>query len=941
VLVSALLVSHNGARWLPAVVAGVDQQTRPPDHLVAVDTGSRDESVGILRRTGRWDVRQLTDFSSYAASVEIGLDQLPPPVEGEDEWVWLLHDDSAPDPHALERLLEAAGEHPDVAIFGPKLREWPSLRRLLELGVTISGTGRRETGLERGEYDQGQHDDRRVVLAVNTAGMLVRRDVLSRLGFDRHLPVYGNDIDFGWRAARAGHSTMIVPEALVFHAEAAHRGQRKSRMAAYHYRQERASSIYTLMTNGSAAGLPFRAVRFAVAGLLRMIGHLLIRAPFEAYDELAAVSSVLGRPGRVMAARRHRKEIATVPAEDVRHLLAPPWLPFRHAMDSVSDFGSAVVDLVREAVAGRTIRSAHSVQLDDDASTQERGLVGLLLRNQRFWLIVGSFTLALVAARGLLTGGPLHGGALVAAPASVGHWWGSYLSGSHLLGTGTSASAPAYLLPLAIVGTILLGHAGWVISALFLLGVPLTALSALRFFRRVVHGRVAPVWGAVAYALLPVVSGAVGQGRLGTVAGALILPWVATSALGMRFANRDVRWRAVWRTALGLALLTAFVPSAWILALLLALVLVGNGLLRDRAHWRLKEYWLGPVAILVSVPVLLLPWVVGVLGAPGAWLVEAGRADAVPVLPSTLGLLLGRSGGPADAPAWLGAGILVAGLLAGLRSETRSRVVPAWVVSATGAVLLALVSRIVVHLPGIEGGFRAWAGFPLIVVQAGLVTAAVIAGDGLWERITGASFSWRQPVAFVGLAAAAAGVLGGTLWWVVGGVDGPVHRGPVRGVPGYMAALSDTDPANGVLVLRGDRGTGVRYRVLRDGPLRLGDDTVEALTRPDPRLTALVARLLTDPRPTDAHTLATYGVAYVFAPKPARPSVTGSFDAASGFSRASAPTPGDASWRLQDKPTLAAVDRSGQSGRIAQLILQFLAIVAGIVLALPTRKAAS
>ncbi|MDQ6641500.1 MAG: glycosyltransferase family 2 protein, partial [Actinomycetota bacterium] len=610
-LVSALLVSHNGARWLPAVVAGVDQQTRRPDHLLAVDTGSRDESVVILRNTARWDVRQLTDDPSFAESVAAGLGWLPPAAEGDQaDWVWLLHDDSAPDPHALERLLAAAEEHPDVAIFGPKLREWPSLRRLLELGVTISGNGRRETGLERGEYDQGQHDERRVVLAVNTAGMLVRRDVLSGLGFDRHLPVYGNDIDFGWRAARAGHSTMIVPDALVFHAEAAHRGQRKSTMARYHHRQERAASIYTLMANGSAAGLPLRAVRLALLGLVRVVGQLLIRAPFVAYDELVAVVSVLGRPRLLIEARRHRKEIATVRASDVRHLLAPPWLPFRHGMDFLSDFGSAAIDLVREAVGGRTVRSAHSVEVHDDSATQERGLLGLLVRNPRFWLVVGSFTLALVAARGLLTGGPLHGGALPAAPDGVAHWWSAYLSGNHPLGTGTSATAPAYLLPLGVLGTGFLGHAGWVVSVLFLLGAPLTALSALRFFRRVVPGRVAPFWGAVAYALLPVCSGAVGQGRLGTVAGALILPWVATSALGMRLSNADLRWRAVWRTTLGLALLTAFVPSAWLLAVVLALVMVGNGLLRDHHRWRRPAYWAAPVALLASVPVLLLPWFV-------------------------------------------------------------------------------------------------------------------------------------------------------------------------------------------------------------------------------------------------------------------------------------------------------------------------------------------
>ena len=99
----------------------------------------------------------------------------PRPTGADTEWVWLLHDDANPPPDALAALLAAAAADPDADVLGPKLREWPSLQRLLELGVTISGTGRRETGLERGEYDQGQHDDVRHVLAVNTAGMLVRR----------------------------------------------------------------------------------------------------------------------------------------------------------------------------------------------------------------------------------------------------------------------------------------------------------------------------------------------------------------------------------------------------------------------------------------------------------------------------------------------------------------------------------------------------------------------------------------------------------------------------------------------------------------------------------------------------------------------------------------------------------------------------------------------
>ena len=55
-------------------------------------------------------------------------------------------------------------------------------RTLREVGVSIDRAGRRVTGIDPGEIDQGQHDHKRAVLAVGSAGMLVRRDVWDRLG---------------------------------------------------------------------------------------------------------------------------------------------------------------------------------------------------------------------------------------------------------------------------------------------------------------------------------------------------------------------------------------------------------------------------------------------------------------------------------------------------------------------------------------------------------------------------------------------------------------------------------------------------------------------------------------------------------------------------------------------------------------------------------------
>ncbi|MEE3127866.1 MAG: glycosyltransferase, partial [Actinomycetota bacterium] len=342
--VAALVVSHDGARWLPVVIDGLRAQTRPPDRVVCVDTGSRDEGPDLLE-AAFGAVRSAPAGTSYPEAVGLGL------AEARDaEWLWLLHDDSTPAPDALAQLLAAAEAHPEADLLGPKLREWPSLRRLLEVGVTISGTGRRETGLERGEYDQGQHDDVRRVLAVNSAGMLVRREVFEALGgFDDHLPVFGNDVDLGWRAAAAGHTTLVVPQAVVFHAEAAHRGVRRTPLTGKHtHFQERRAALFTLLANSPARTLPLQAVRLTLGTVLRTLGFLLVRSPGEALDELAALVSL--RPRTILAARRSRTSGA-----DVRPLLAPWWLPYRHGLDLVGGVVAAAGNQAADVAERRRI----------------------------------------------------------------------------------------------------------------------------------------------------------------------------------------------------------------------------------------------------------------------------------------------------------------------------------------------------------------------------------------------------------------------------------------------------------------------------------------------------------------------------------------------------------------------------------------------------------
>jgi GT2 family glycosyltransferase len=121
--VVALVVSHDGARWLPSVITGLEGQRVRPGRVVAVDTGSKDASADLLERAfGSESVVRAPSSTSFPVAVGLGLDHSP-----DSEWVWILHDDANPAPDALAELLAAAEADPEADVLGPKLREWPSL----------------------------------------------------------------------------------------------------------------------------------------------------------------------------------------------------------------------------------------------------------------------------------------------------------------------------------------------------------------------------------------------------------------------------------------------------------------------------------------------------------------------------------------------------------------------------------------------------------------------------------------------------------------------------------------------------------------------------------------------------------------------------------------------------------------------------------------------
>ncbi len=332
-MVTAVIVAHDGAAWLPRLLEALNEQTRPAQRVVAVDTGSRDRSGAVLTaQLGQGGVFGMDRSTGYAAAVQRAVQHkaasVPVPAGpggagthaasgragasgrgGPDqvEWLWLLHDDCEPAADALEQLLRGAAETPTAAVLGPKLMGWTDRDVIVEAGLTIDTAGRRITGIEPREVDQGQHDGDRDALAVSSAGMLVRRDVFEQVGgFDPGMALFGEDIDFCWRVHGAGFRVRVITDAVVFHAAAATKGRRPISVGRRARLLDRRNGLITLLGNLPAGPMLTALIGNLTLSLLRTMFYLVAKRPTAALDESAAVLGVAGHPLRLAKARRLR-----------------------------------------------------------------------------------------------------------------------------------------------------------------------------------------------------------------------------------------------------------------------------------------------------------------------------------------------------------------------------------------------------------------------------------------------------------------------------------------------------------------------------------------------------------------------------------------------------------------------------------------------------------
>lgn len=711
------------------------------------------------------------------------------------DWIWVVPDDTEPDPKALATLLQRVLKQPEASVFGCLLIE-PRRRGAGKLvsdwAQTISSNGRMHTLTDPGELYQGQLSSV-AALGVPAAGMLVRGDTWRFLGgFNTRLPRSYWGLDFGWRANLAGYSVIAEPEAqLTNYASFGDPGE------------DRAAGLALTVANTAKPWRWLVALRLAVVTLIVSLGFLLGKDLARSGEEIRGF-------WRWLTDRELRRSLADqVAALPVRQASDAHTQGLRPARGSgirrAAGLTTARLGGWLETFSGRGSAASLDEMIGDDfaevgTNTAKVPLVAVAATA----LTVG----ALLASRNTYGEGLLSAPQLLPAPDSWVTLVNNYLN---LVPGGAGAGTPWAAL-VGLFSLVTFGRPDWLVTAVVVLAVPLAWLLSFRILRQLVADRYLAGAGALAYALTPALIGGLNAGSIGVALTAVVLPVLGYSA--RNWVKEEQSWRTAGAVAFWMLLICALVPLFWVMALAAA-VFAGLRARRTRV-------WLQSAVVLAAPLVMLLgPWGEILLRYPGRLL--TGTDPALASTSAVDGWLL-VIGHPLDSatPIWLSAVFFGVCWLAALVGALRRPAISAVALAvAAAAIAIAIgITRLAVLVP--TGTWTRPQALEWLVLLAGALVLAAVGGlDGVASELSDKALGMRHLASLGLVVVAAVALLLGAGWWVIDG-QSQLTRGPAGTVSAYVrnAQVSSTPGRTLAMVAS---GTGVRWSLLEGDFARLGD----------------------------------------------------------------------------------------------------------------------
>ena len=192
--------------------------------IIVVDNASTDGTAEMVNlEFPRVKLLVNSQNLGYTKANNIGINH------SRGKYILLLNPDTIVHQGALQALIDCAESHPEAGIIGAKLlnpdgsvqrsaRSFPDIGAGLFRNTFLGRLFPNNPFVRRYLLADFGYDEVREVDWVSGAAMLVRRDLIERIGgLDERFWAYCEDVDLCWRTWQAGYKVLFCPNAVITH----------------------------------------------------------------------------------------------------------------------------------------------------------------------------------------------------------------------------------------------------------------------------------------------------------------------------------------------------------------------------------------------------------------------------------------------------------------------------------------------------------------------------------------------------------------------------------------------------------------------------------------------------------------------------------------------------------------------------------------------------
>lgn len=212
--ICAVVVTYNRKVLLNRCLTALNEQVVKPDHIVVINNASTDGTVDFLAQQG-WENSQtftLLTLDTNQGGAGGFYEGIKFAYQHNYDYIWLMDDDGLPDKDCLINLLPYANEN---SYIGPLVlnidnpNELTFTLRLPKSKTVLSDI----QDIKNVRFSQIIPD---IVMPFN--GILFSRKLVEKIGFPRkEFFIWGDDIEYTWRAKKNGYQITTIIDAKFYH----------------------------------------------------------------------------------------------------------------------------------------------------------------------------------------------------------------------------------------------------------------------------------------------------------------------------------------------------------------------------------------------------------------------------------------------------------------------------------------------------------------------------------------------------------------------------------------------------------------------------------------------------------------------------------------------------------------------------------------------------